>query len=210
MKRIVKVFCTGADQHRIEDSYPVIERYQGFVLAEVPDDKVGEVAQQYPVEDITDLYKIRVGERAIDTSQSRVDAQGKLRARPPYKGVKRLSPGRHHHLVQFIGPIKEEWIDEVKKAGGAARTPQEGFTYIVQADDKALGRITGLPFVRWVGHLPHSDRAPSVLAKIGRKADDVTSELPRTRVLLTMLRHALWARARQWVTLISHWAATVR
>ncbi|HID30598.1 MAG TPA: hypothetical protein EYP19_11420, partial [Desulfobacterales bacterium] len=184
MEHILKIFCSGADQDQLTDSYETIERYDGFMLIKVDEDQIEEIARRYPVEDITDLYTIRAGERTIDTSQPRVDTKGKLRTHPDYKGVKRLSPGHHHHLVQFIGPIKEAWLAEVKKMGGEPRAPFEAFSYIICGDDKALAGITGLPFVRWVGHLRHDDRvAPSVVTHIGRKAGDVTSELPRTRVL---------------------------
>ncbi|MCK5232272.1 MAG: hypothetical protein KAR13_18520, partial [Desulfobulbaceae bacterium] len=93
MEHILKLFCSGADQDQLADSYEIIERYDGFILIKAAEDQVEEIAQRYPVEDITDIYKIRVGERTLDTSQSRVDAKGKLRTHPDYKGVKRLLPG---------------------------------------------------------------------------------------------------------------------
>ncbi|MEA3548095.1 MAG: hypothetical protein U9R66_10585, partial [Thermodesulfobacteriota bacterium] len=184
MEHIIKLFCSGTVQDQLADSYETIERYDGFMLIRVAEDQIEEIARRYPVEDITDLYTIRIGEHNFDTTQPRIDVKGKLRTHPGYKGVKRLSPGHHHHLVQFIGPIKEAWLAEVKKMGGEPRAPFEAFSYIVRGDDKALAGITGLPFVRWVGHLRHDDRiASSVITNISRKAGDVTSELPRTRVL---------------------------
>lgn len=184
MNRILKIFCSGAEQDRMAEAYRIIERYQGFVLVEVGENKINELAQQFPVEDITALYTIRVGERTIDTSQPRVDVKGKVRAHPAYKGVKRLSPGLHHHLVQFVGPIKEEWLKEIKKIGGEPRSALEGFTYIVRADTASLARITALPYVRWVGHLPHADRIdPVALARAGRKPVDESATLPRTKVM---------------------------
>ncbi len=184
MDRMVKVFCRGADQDRLAAMHRVIERYDGFVLAAVPKRSVSQLSRQYPVEDITDLYTIRVGERFIDTSRPRLDAKGKLRSHPAYQGAKPLSPGRHHHLVQFIGPLKAQWLTAVRRVGGEPRAPYEDFTYIVRADEETLRRITALPFVRWVGHLPHMDRvASSVLLRAGRKPGDASSSLPRTRVV---------------------------
>ncbi len=184
MNRTIKVFCTGAQQDQLAEKYRVVETYQGFVVVEVGEDQVAEIAQQYPLEDITDLYEIRAGESVLDTSQPRLDAKGKLRAHPSYKGVKKLSAGPHHHFVQFIGPIKEEWLQAVKKAGGELRVPREGFAYIVRADAQTLARISALPFVRWVGHFSHKDRIePAVLAGRKRKPGDVSAALPRTRVL---------------------------
>ncbi|MEQ6342057.1 MAG: S8 family serine peptidase [Gammaproteobacteria bacterium] len=184
MDQTVKIFCTGAEQDKIAEKHPVIERYDGFVITEIPKKEVTRLSRTYPVEDITELYTIQVGERTIDTSRPRLDAQGKIRAHPAYKGIKAPPPGRHHNLVQFIGPIKETWLRAVKKAGGEPRAPYGDFTYIVRADDETLAQIAALPFVRWTGHLPTKDRvAPSVLTNIGRKADDTSATLPRTRVM---------------------------
>ncbi len=184
MKRIVKLFCSGAAQDQAADFVKILERYKGFVLAEIPGDMLEEAARRYPLEDITDQYTIHVGERVIDTSQPRFDGAGKQHTHPAYKGEKKLSSGQHHYLVQFVGPVKEGWLVEVREAGGLPREPQAAFSYVVSSDEKTLARIAALPFVRWVGHLPHSERiAPNVLTYAGREADDVTSELPRTRVL---------------------------
>jgi serine protease AprX len=182
MNRILKIFCSGAEQDRLAEVNRIIERYPGFVLVEAGADKIKELAQQYPIEDITELYTLRVGKRTIDTSQPRVDVKGKVRTHPDYKGAKRLPPGPHHHLVQFVGPIKEEWLQEIKKAGGDPRAPYEDFTYIVSADAAALARITALPCVRWAGHLPHADRIDAVaLARAGRKPIEENATLPRTK-----------------------------
>ncbi|MBW2481377.1 MAG: hypothetical protein JRF38_15425 [Deltaproteobacteria bacterium] len=82
MHRILKVFCTGVDQDRLAETLQVVARYEGFVIAEIAAEKIADLARRYPVEDITDLYRIQVGDRIIDTAQPRVDAKGKLRAHP--------------------------------------------------------------------------------------------------------------------------------
>lgn len=184
MDRTLKVFCTGADQERLAGSYTVVERYDGFILLQVPEESVTELTRTYPVEDITEHYALRVGERLIDTAQPRVDARGRMRAHPAYKGLRRLAPGRHHYLVQFVGPIKDEWLRAVEKAGGKLRAPFAGYAWVVRADDATRARIAALPCVRWVGHLPHEERiARSVLRRLGQKVGEAAAELPRTRVL---------------------------
>jgi len=184
MNKVVKIFCRDAEQDKIAELYPVLERYQGFLLAEVAEEKLASLAREYPIEDISSQYILRLGDKEIDTAQPRLDEKGKLRSHPHYKGEKKLTSGFHHHLVQFIGPIKEQWLKKLKSAGAEPRMPLEAFTYVVRANDKTLIKLRALPFVRWIGHLPHSDRiASSALTKAGRKADDVTSDLPRTKVL---------------------------
>ena len=60
MNRILKIFCSGVEQDRLAEVNRIIERYQGFVLVEAGEDKLKELAKQYPIEDITELYTIRI------------------------------------------------------------------------------------------------------------------------------------------------------
>jgi subtilisin-like proprotein convertase family protein/subtilisin family serine protease len=184
MERILKVFCSGSEQDRLAEEIPVLERYSGFLLTRLVEQDARDLAHRYPVEDITDQYQISVGERTIDTDLPRVEAGGRTRTHPDYKGERRLMAGAHHYLVQFLGPIKQEWLAGVEAAGGRLRDPRSAFSYVVQADEDVIARIAALPFVRWTGHLSHGDRiASSALRGADRKQDEVGSELPRTRVL---------------------------
>lgn len=182
MDRIVKVFCTGDEQSRLAKEQRAIERYRGFVLIQAPKEAVARIARQYPVEDITDLYAIRVPDRVINTTKPRVDRAGTVRAHSAYRDVKPLPPGKHHYLVQFIGPIKDAWLRAIRTIGAEPREPYENFAYVVRARDRQLAAVAALPFVRWVGHLPHRARlGPALgLALRGRRK---AAPLPRTRKL---------------------------
>ena len=181
MDRTLKVFCASAEQESLIGSHPVIERYDGFVLISVPADIVAVIARQFPVEDITEQYTIRMGDAPVDTWQPRFNRMGKMQVHPAYKGAKRLSAGAHHYLVQFIGPIKEVWLAQVEKAGGELRTPFEGFTYVVRAKEPARAAIVALPCVRWMGHYRHDQRIATSVRT--RMAGGKVPGLPRTRVL---------------------------
>jgi subtilisin-like proprotein convertase family protein len=184
MDRILKIFVAGPEQDRLAEDMPVIETYPGFLLVSLPEESVAGIATRYPVEDITGQYHIRAGQRRMDTDLPRIDQRGKTRVHPDYKGVRKLSPGAHHYLIQFIGPVKKEWLAELTRVGGKLQTPYEGFSYVVRADEASLNAIAALPFVRWIGHLSHSDRvAPSVMKFAKRKATETDAELPRSRVL---------------------------
>lgn len=184
MDRTVKVFCNSAEQQRLAESYRLVEHYPGFVLLQMSEEEAAALATRLPLEDITEHFRIEVGERVIDTSQPRVDVGGRLRAHPAYKGLRRLSAGRHHHLVQFIGPIKPEWLEAVRKAGAEPREPHDAFTWVVRADETALAKVSALACVRWAGHLPHASRiASALLARLGVKGTEAETELPRTRLL---------------------------
>src|SRR5918996_1828005 len=106
--RILKVFCPPEEQARLAEAYPVVEGYGAFVVVEVPSEAAKALAARYPVEDLTDRFAVQVGERLVDTSRPRIAAE-------------RLPKGPHHYLVQFVGPIKEEWPPARPKAGGPPR-----------------------------------------------------------------------------------------
>src|SRR5436853_318259 len=112
MDRVLKVFSARADQRAIVENYRVIEPYDAFVLVEATPREAARLTRRFPVEDITDLYSIQLEGRELDSSAGR-SSRGAARsaARP-----KPLAPGPHHYLVQFVGPIKRQWLTAVGKA----------------------------------------------------------------------------------------------
>jgi serine protease AprX len=183
MDHILKVFVTGDDQERLPNVKRVVERYDGFVLVEVPESAVEEIGRNYLIQDITPLYTIETRSRRINTSRPRIDKDGVLRPHSAYKDEKRLAPGPHHYLVQFVGPIKDKWLAGVRRAGGKLRAPYGDFTYVVLAEPDVIKKIASLPFVRWSGrYIPRDRVAPSVFKFAGRKLGDTRGDLPRTKV----------------------------
>ena len=181
MAQILKIFADKRGQAALAEDLRVLERYDGFILVEASAAQAKRLARNYLVEDITTQYAIPTNEGEIDTSVPRIKAGGTARAHPSYKGTRALPSGPHHYLVQFIGPIKDEWLEGVRSAGGEPREPHGNFVYVVRGDEQALGRVAELPFVRWVGHLPYEERlAEPVAAAIGGQA---APTLPRTRLL---------------------------
>jgi len=172
--RTVKVFCSAEERADLADKYELVEEYDSFLLLRLSAAAAKSLARKYPLEDITDQYTIVVGDRKINTKRPRVDALGATKPHASYRGVKRLSPGKHHYLVQFIGPIKKAWLTELKRLGAEPRVPYAHFAYIVRSDKGTLKDIAAQPYVNWVGHLSHRDRI--------RIADE-RRRLPRTKLL---------------------------
>jgi serine protease AprX len=182
MQRIVKILCPKPERGKLDARLRLIAEYDAFVVVETDPATLGRIARKYPVEDLTDLYRIRVGDEEIDTSRSRREARGK--ARPGDRVASSLTRGPHHYLVQFVGPIKAGWLAGVKRAGGEPRNPYADFTYVVRADEGAIQKIAGLAFVRWVGHLPHAARvAAEVWQSVRTRGKAEPARLPRTRVM---------------------------
>jgi subtilisin family serine protease len=155
----------------------IISSYKGFLVARALASEIRELSGRYPVVDITDQYDLKLPSEPVTPSITGLAmAEG---ARPRAEGVE---PGRHHYVVQFVGPLKAEWLAGVRSAGGQPRTPYQGFSYIVRLDPKSLEAVSKLPFVRWVGRLPGRARlSAGVRAEIDTGK---TSEGPsRTRRL---------------------------
>ncbi len=54
-------------------------------------------------------------------------------------------------IVQFIGPIKSEWVDAAESTGVTLRDYAENYAYIGKMSDEQVAAVKELPFVGWVG-----------------------------------------------------------
>lgn len=70
-------------------------------------------------------------------------------------------PGADWRLVQFTGPLRQNWLDTLAVAGIEPVQYIHPYTYVVWADAAALNRGASLPGVRWLGEfLPDYRHAP--------------------------------------------------
>jgi serine protease AprX len=172
---ILKVFVNKAEKPAVKKLSRLIEEYDAFLLVEASRTEAQKLSRSYPVEDITDQFKLRIGQRTVPTSTLPATNAGQR------QGVARATAGLgarpHHYIVQFIGPIKQSWLARVRSTGAQLRTPYGNFGYIVRASKPMLSELSALRFVRWIGHLPHRDRiAPGLVTP-----SSVPTTLPRRR-----------------------------
>jgi serine protease AprX len=172
---ILKVFVGKAEKPRVLAQSRLIEEYEAFLLVEANNAEARKLSRSYPVEDITNQYKLRIGPRTVDTSMLSSTTAG--RRQEITRATAWLTSGPHHYIVQFIGPIKQSWLSRIRATGAQLRAPFSNFGYVVRATAATLSKIAALPFVRWTGHLPHGDRiAPGLVAP-----SLVPTTLPRRR-----------------------------
>lgn len=177
----IRVLLSGERQRELADRYDVVATYPAFAVLSVTDREAAELTEGALaggalVEDVSDQYEIPLGGRVgttVDTARPRTPAT--RTAGPDRPADDELTPGPHHYLVQFVGPVKPEWTAAVGAAGGEVVDTRAGYTVVVRADEDAIARIGGLAEVRWVGHLPTQ-------ARIAVEAAD-EAPLPRTRRL---------------------------
>lgn len=141
----------------------LVERYESFVLVEATDDQIDALRSEGYKVTVRDPCAIKVGAFSIDTERQRIDERGIMLSHPSYDHIKDPGPGRHHYIVQFIGPIKREWKEAVREAGGSIGDPLAAHSYFVEMDGRAREEVAKLPNVRWIGHYDPSYRLASDL-----------------------------------------------
>jgi serine protease AprX len=160
---ILKVFATREEAAPLLEQATLVEPYDAFLLVDATPRVARQIGRHFPVEDITSQFTLDLPNVTINTNRPRVTA-ARVEAHPAYKG-ERVSAGKHHYIVQFVGPIKERWVSQVRAQGAEIVTPRSGFSYLVRANESVLSKIAALPFVRWVGHLPYSARVSPTLVR---------------------------------------------
>lgn len=94
-----------------------------------------------------------------------------LRAGPP---PITYGPGHHYYLVNFIGPVKDEWLKEIEARGGRIQDPVPPYAYIIGLDQAAYEWLTTEPpYVRFVGHFSPSLRLDAGVSDIPRREPTV-------------------------------------
>ncbi len=119
----------------------VIADYGSFQLLEAPVALASEAAGQSDVADAGGMNVIRLNAAALDTTTPAIKALRQARA--PFAG-KRL------HLVQFAGPVKPEWRDELDQRGARIVTHIPDNAYLIYADHATLAKIQS-----WAGTAAH-------------------------------------------------------
>src|SRR5215218_424787 len=116
MSRVLKVFGAADDRKQLAAKHAVLADYDAFTLFQVDDPAARSIARKHLVEDITDQYRLAIGEPAA-ALRSRSHGRSSRAMDLPHGAAASPGPGRHHSVVQFVGPIKKSWLTSVKKAG---------------------------------------------------------------------------------------------
>src|SRR3989449_2019609 len=135
----------------------VVEVYEGtLALLRATASEVAQLRRfGVPVTDLTDRTTISFGGAGIrfDTVVGEPAFAPQLRASKPTS-----------FIVQFIGPIKAEWMDRIRSLGGAPSLYVPNGAFVVRMGSDAAGRVAALPFVQWVGAYPPAYKIPASLA----------------------------------------------
>lgn len=109
---------------------------------------------------------IRLGREHFDPLDKCAVKPGQMNG---IREVEEAGPG--YYIIQFDGPVKENWKAALKARGAALYDYIPDFAFVVRVDANVLETIRNLPHVRWVG-----EYRPSY--KLSRKALDKQLEGP--------------------------------
>lgn len=84
------------------------------------------------------------------------------------------------YLVQFAGPVKEDWKAAVRQAGAQLYGYIPDYAFIARVDTAAVEQVRALPFVRWVGPYHPAYRLAPDLAHTLRLPETVTETVTIT------------------------------
>lgn len=156
---LVKVLLKRSQQNRLLDKVEeILENYDDFALVKASDAQVADLKRGgFNIVPLGDL-SININSATIDTSKPRIERAGTVKSHPAYSHELGAGRDEHHYIVQFIGPTKEEWKDDIVKSGGKILDPLPSYSFFVEMDEKALKKVSNLPFVRWLGHYDPSYR----------------------------------------------------
>ncbi|MFO0914973.1 MAG: S8 family serine peptidase [Pirellulales bacterium] len=179
--RAFKVYCQGSDRDRVLASHELVAEYESFVVVHGSEAvNVGGWIEGCRAEDITPMYELP--DRLLSGVWSAADVSRRTGERQPTSLVNRLDRRPHHYVVQFVGPIKKEWLRAVRSLGGELRRPLDSFAYVVRCVPAQLARLVRLKCVRQLGRL-------SITGRI-HLSDELTTEvtgdgrfLPATHVV---------------------------
>jgi hypothetical protein len=133
-----------ATQLKAEGATMLVD-YGAFQLWEIADTSVMLNASGR-AELADELDRIELNTGALDTRTPEIVALRKTVA--PFAGSKL-------HLVQFVGPVKPEWRDEIEKSGARIVTYIPNNAYLIYADSAALATVQSWAgasaYVQWEG-----------------------------------------------------------
>src|SRR2546422_314372 len=138
----------------------VVDYHNGLLLIRVPSFLAAELADTRGADVLADRTTIDVwfSGTQFDTAKGEPSIPQVLKA---------TSTGAY--LVQFIGPIRSEWIADLTAAGLTFDTHLASFAFIVEGTPDAINAAKAYPYVQWVGTFQPAYKIDSGL--IGREGN---------------------------------------
>lgn len=168
----VLIYATQRQRARlIKQDIDILTEYEDYVLAYADDEELKTLrAKGYEVE-VYETAPTRNLPAAGGTRGTTAAGGAEVAMAPGMHGPPPITygPGHHYYLVDFIGPIKSEWLAALQANGGVLHEPIPPTGYIVALDQPAYERLLSGPhYVNSVTHYSADMRmSPELLDAIG-------------------------------------------
>lgn len=101
----------------------------------------------------------------LDLGGLRFDPRASTPVQPSSAWGRARADGEDWRLVQFSGPVRQAWLDELRRAGLEPVQYIHPYTYVAWGRRDALARLSGRPEVRWSGDFLPAYRVQPELRK---------------------------------------------
>jgi len=142
------VYERGKAIETLENSeeFSILENYDEFVLVESTITNKDELIRQgHVVETLENRGHIGLQSYSFDTSDGIPDIPERLQIE------EYPDDGNGYYIVQFIGPIRSEWKEQLEEIGVTFHEFRHRFNFIVEMDAGTRRRVEGMDYVNWVG-----------------------------------------------------------
>src|SRR5205809_2968385 len=134
----------------------IVEVYEGTLalLRVTPFEAAQLRAWGIPLTELADRTTIRFDDAGIrfDTTAGEPVLAPSLRSVDP-----------HAYIVQFVGPIKAEWLTRIRSIGGSPQMYVANAAFVVRMGAGTAQAVAALPFVTWVGAYHAAYKIPASL-----------------------------------------------
>ncbi|OIO39245.1 MAG: hypothetical protein AUJ75_01560 [Candidatus Omnitrophica bacterium CG1_02_49_10] len=128
---------------------PIIEEYKNYYLLEAsPEEEAEMEAKELRLRRLPRANLIELGDAPFDPLEGKGPRAAGLNRRLKGKFFSFAGRRKVLYLVQFIGPIKKEWLDELKDAGIKLVSATPNFAYTVYGPQRTMLEAEEKPFVR--------------------------------------------------------------
>lgn len=151
MKKVT-VFVDETDSKKIDKVKNIVSKvlatYPAFLLAEADSGQISSLKNQgFDIELQENSQMIRLRAVEFDTSKKAPQVPQNLSLR----SVDLDAVDKNYWILQFVGPIKDEWKSEITQSGGELQNYIPENAFLVKMDIETKEKVQKLDFVNWIG-----------------------------------------------------------
>ncbi len=133
------------EELRNADEFTVLADYDEFTLVSTSEENKNALMDRgYTIDTLENREQVVVHSHTFESSDGLPEISDDLRIDRYPEGVRRP------YLVQFIGPIAQEWIEDIVELGVIPQEYRHRYNLIVEMDRATANRVDDLDYINWV------------------------------------------------------------